>query len=213
MVLDSTQLLAQESKGKLGADAERYLSNTVAGALKTESILKELLRYWEVSERNGESLSPVDCNRLLSQALLNLQPEIHQSGAMVTSDPLPTVVADEVMVLEVFQSLIGNSVKYRSEEAPKIHVSAVRTGERWQFSVRDNGIGIHQADAARVFDMGRRLDGNEVPGTGLGLALCRKVVERHGGRIWVDSEVGRGAVFKFTIPIYLDTALPGFSTV
>ena len=136
-----------------------------------EAILKELLRYWEVTERSGESLSPVDCNYLLSQALLNLQPEIQQSGAIVTSDPLPTVVADEVMVLQVFQHLIGNSVKYRGEAAPKIHVSAVRTGERWLFSVRDNGIGIDQADAARVFDMFRR--------------LARKWSSRH--RLWTRS--------------------------
>jgi signal transduction histidine kinase len=116
------------------------------------------------------------------------------------------------MLLQVFQNLIGNSVKYRSKEVPKIHISAMRTGERWQFSVRDNGIGIDHADAARVFDMLRRLDGNGVPGPGIGLALCRKVVERHGGRIWVNSELGQGAAFRFTIPIYLDTALPGFST-
>ncbi|MGA2881641.1 MAG: ATP-binding protein [Bryobacteraceae bacterium] len=212
MVLDSTELLAQESKGKLGADADKYLSYSVAGALKMEAILKGLVRYWEVTERSGESLSPVDCNHLLSQALLNLQPEIRQSRAIVTSDPLPTVAADEVMVLQVFQNLIGNSIKYRGEAVPNIHVSAVRAGERWQFSVRDNGIGIDRADAARVFDMFGRLDGNGVPGSGIGLALCRKVVERHGGRIWVESEVGRGAAFKFTIPIYLDTALPGFST-
>jgi light-regulated signal transduction histidine kinase (bacteriophytochrome) len=211
-VLDSTELLAQESKGNLGSDADKYLSRSVAGAMKMEAILKGLVRYWEVSERSGESLSPVDCNHLLSQALRNLQSEIRKSRAIVTSDPLPTVVADEVMLLQVFQNLIGNSVKYRSKGVPKIHISAIRTGERWQFSVRDNGIGIAQADAARVFDMFRRLDGNGIPGPGIGLALCRKVVERHGGRIWVNSEVGRGAAFRFTIPIYLDTALPGFST-
>ena len=135
-----------------------------------------------------------------------------QSRAIVTSDPLPTVVADEIMVEQVFRNLIGNSVKYRGKAAPKIHISAVRAGERWLFSVRDNGIGIARADAERVFDVFGRLDGDGIPGTGLGLALCRKVVERHGGRIWVESETGKGASFRFTIPIYLDTALPGFST-
>ena len=212
MVVDFTRLLAQETKGKLGAEAEKHLSSSVTGALKVEAILKELLRYWEVTERGGESLSPVDCNRVLSQAVLNLQPEIRQSRAIVTSDLLPTVVADEVMLLQVFQNLIGNSVKYRGKAAPEIHVSAVRAGERWQFSVRDNGIGIDQADAARVFDMFSRLDGDRVPGAGFGLALCRKVVERHGGRIWVESGVEQGASLRFTIPIYLDSALPGFST-
>jgi signal transduction histidine kinase len=212
MVLDVTRLLAQESQGKLGADADKYLAHATAGALRMDAILKQLLRYWEVTERSGESLSPVDCNLLLSQALLNLEPEIRESRAIVTSDPLPTVVADEVMVLQVFRNLVGNSIKYRGDAAPEIHLSAVRAGDRWQFSVRDNGIGIHPADAARIFDMFRRVDGHGVPGTGLGLALCRKVVERHGGRIWVDSEVGRGAAFRFTIPIFLDTVLPGFST-
>jgi hypothetical protein len=175
-----------------------------------EAIQKQLLRYWEVTERSGESLSPVDCNRVLSQALLNLQPEIRKSGAVVTSDTLPTVVADEIMMLQVLENLVDNSIKYTGEAVPKVHVSAVRAGERWQFSVRDNGIGIHPADAKRVFDMFRRFDGKGVPGTGLGLALCKKAIERHGGRIWVESEVGQGAAFRFTIPIYLDTALPGF---
>jgi signal transduction histidine kinase len=208
MVLDFTQLLAQESEGQLGMDADKYLASCVAAALNMEAILKEMLRYWEVTERSGNSLSPIDCNRLLSQALVNLQSEIRKSGAIVTSDPLPALVADEVMLLQVLKNLLGNSIKYRGAAMPTIHVSAVRVGERWQFTVRDNGIGIHPADATRVFDMFRRLDGNGVPSTSFGLALCRKVVERHGGRIWVESEVGRGAAFRFTIPIYLDTALP-----
>ena len=204
MVLNSTQVLAQESEGKLGEDANKYLSRTVAAASRMEAILKGLVRYWEVTERTGETLSPVDCNHLLAQALENLQPEIRQSRAIVTSDPLPTVVADEVMLLQVFQNLIGNSVKYRGEAEPKIHISAVRAGERWQFSVRDNGIGIDRADAERVFDVFRRLDGNGVPGTSMGLALCRKVVERHGGRIWVESEAGSGC----SVQIH-DSHLPG----
>jgi signal transduction histidine kinase len=125
---------------------------------------------------------------------------------------MPTVVADEVMLVQVFQNLIGNAIRYSGKEIPKIHISAVRAGERWLFSVRDNGIGVAREDAERVFDMFERPDGREVRGTGVGLALCRKVVERHGGRIWVESEAGNGAAFRFTIPIYLDSALPGFST-
>ena len=212
MVLDFTELLAQDSRGKLGVDGDKYLSSSVEGALRMEAILKALVRYWEVTERSGERLEPVDCNHLLSKALQILEPEIRQSGAIVTFDPLPTMVADQVMLLHLFKNLIRNSIKHRGEAAPMIHISAVRTGERWQFSVRDNGIGIHPADAARVFDTFRSLDGNRGPATGFGLALCKKVVERHGGRIWVESEVGRGAAFRFTIPIYLDAALPGFST-
>jgi light-regulated signal transduction histidine kinase (bacteriophytochrome) len=113
---------------------------------------------------------------------------------------LPTVAGEEILLLQLFQNLISNSIKYRGKEAPRIHVSAEMTAEGWLFSVRDNGIGIGQPDAARVFGMFKRLHGAEIPGTGIGLALCKKVVERQGGRIWVESEAGLGATFKFTIP-------------
>jgi chemotaxis family two-component system sensor kinase Cph1 len=137
---------------------------------------------------------------VLSQALLSLQTIIQQSGAAVTSDPLPTAVANEAMLMHLFQNLIRNSIKYKGEAAPAIHISALRTAEGWLFSVRDNGVGIDPAYAEFVFGMFKRLHGKEIPGTGIGLALCRKVVERHGGRIWVESETGHGATFKFTIP-------------
>ena len=205
-VLHSTQLLAQENEGKLGEVAAKYLSDSIASASRMETLLKGLVRYWEVTERSGESLSPVDCNRAFSQAILNLREQILESAAIVTSDVLPTVVADEVMLAQVFENLIGNSIRYRGEAPPAIHISAVRAGERWLFSVRDNGIGIDRADAERVFGMFSSLPGDGASGTGIGLALCRKVVERHGGRIWVESEAGRGAAFRFTLPIYLESA-------
>jgi signal transduction histidine kinase len=205
-VLDSTQLLALESEGTLGTDEGKYLSDSIVGALKMEAILKKLLHYWEVTEPSEERLLPVDCNHALLQALLNLDSEIQQSGAVVTSDSLPTVAFDEVMIVQLFQSLIGNSIRYRGDAAPTIHISTVRAGERWQFQVRDNGVGIDRADAERIFDMFRRLDGKRVPGAGIGLALCRKVVERRGGRMWVESEAGHGAAFRFTIPTSLDKA-------
>jgi len=201
MVVNFTQLLAKERQGKLGEDADQYISYSVEGALRIEALLKALFDYWEVTERGGRSLSPVDCNHALSQALLNLQTAIQQSGATVTSDPLPTVVAEDAMLVQVFQNLVSNSIKYRGESAPRIHIAAVRTAEGWLFSVRDNGIGIDPKNAEFVFAMFKRLHGKEIPGTGIGLALCKKVVERRGGRIWVESEVGRGAAFKFTIPI------------
>jgi light-regulated signal transduction histidine kinase (bacteriophytochrome) len=163
-----------------------------------ETLVKGLLRYWEITERAGESLSPVDCNRALSKARQELAEPIRQRGAVVTADPLPTVVADEVGLVEVFRNLIENSIRYCGDAViPRIHISAVRSGERWLFSVRDNGIGINRADSEKVFGMFSSSHG-------IGLALCRKVVERHGGRIWVESEAGQGAAFRFTLPIYLD---------
>ena len=200
MVVTFSQLLAQEYEGKLGEDADKYIGYSVEGALRIEALVKGLLNYLEIAERDNIRSAPIDCNHVLSQTLLCIQAGIQQSGATVTAEPLPTVVANEAMLTQIFQNLIGNSIKYRGEAAPRIHISAARTAEGWLFSVKDNGIGIDPADAELVFGMFKRLHGKEIPGTGIGLALCRKVVESHGGRIWVESETGRGATFKFTLP-------------
>jgi PAS domain S-box-containing protein len=200
MVVNFSQLLAEEYAGKLGEHADKYVAYSVEGALRIEALQQGLLNYLEATERDSHRLSPVDCNHVLSQALLSLHTVIQQSGAAVTSDPLPTAVANEAMLMHLFQNLIGNSIKYKGEAAPTIQISASSTAEGWLFSVRDNGVGIDPADAEFVFGMFKRLHGKEIPGTGIGLALCRKVVERHGGRIWVESEAGHGATFKFTIP-------------
>jgi two-component system CheB/CheR fusion protein len=200
MVVNYSELLGREYAGKLGQEADQFISYSVEGALRIEALLKGLLAYWEVAEREPGSLAPADCGAVLAKVLLNLQAAIVESGAMVTSDPLPTVAAKEVMLIQLFQNLISNSIKYRGEEAPRIHVSAERGAEGWLFSVRDNGIGIDPQYADRVFGMFKRLHGSEVPGTGIGLAICKRVVERQGGRIWVESEAGQGATFKFTIP-------------
>ena len=200
MVVNFTELLGEEYAGKLGKDADRYISYSRQGALRIEALLRGLLAYWEVTERQHEAVVPIDCDAVLAKALFNLQAAIAESGALVTSDPLPTVVAEEVLLMQLFQNIISNSIKYRSHEAPKIHVSAERDGEGWLFAVSDNGIGIDPEDVDRVFGMFKRLHGSEIPGTGIGLAICKKVVERQGGRIWVESEPGHGASFKFTIP-------------
>jgi chemotaxis family two-component system sensor kinase Cph1 len=200
MVVNFTQLLAEEHKGKLGEEADQYVAYAVEGALRIQALLKDMLIYWTVTDQDESLHAVLDCNDVLSRALVNLGAAIQQSHAKVTSDRLPTVAAKEVVVMQLFQNLIGNSIKYRSERAPKIHVSAAKTAEGWQFSVKDNGIGIDPAHAGRVFGMFKRLHGREIPGTGIGLALCKKLVERHGGRIWVESEAGGGATFKFTIP-------------
>jgi light-regulated signal transduction histidine kinase (bacteriophytochrome) len=195
-----TELLAREHTGRLGKEADQFISYSVQGAVRIEALLRDLLAYWEINGKEHEGFTAVDCGSVLAKALLNLQAAISESGAIVTSDPLPTVVAEEVMLTRLFQNLISNSIKYRSMDTPRIHVSAERDAKGWLFSVRDNGIGIDPKDALRVFGMFKRLHGSEIPGTGIGLALCKKIVERKGGRIWVESETGRGATFKFTIP-------------
>jgi two-component system CheB/CheR fusion protein len=201
MVVNFTELLGRQYAGQLGEEADQFISYSVEGALRIEALLKALLAYWEVNGREHDDLSAsVDCGAVLAKALLNLEAAIAESGATVTSDPLPVVMAEEVIMTQLFQNLISNSIKYKGEEAPKIHVSAERSAGGWLFAVRDNGMGIDPHDAERVFGMFRRLHGNEIPGTGIGLALCKKIVERKGGRIWVESEPGAGATFKFTIP-------------
>jgi two-component system CheB/CheR fusion protein len=200
MVVNFTELLAQEYDGKLGKDADKFISYSVQGALRIEALLKALLAYWEVSEQERGRTSSLDSGDVLAQALFNLQAAIAESGAVITSDPLPTVVAEELPLMQLLQNLLSNSIKYRGKDTPRIHVSAERDGEAWRFAVRDNGIGISPQDADRVFGMFKRLHGSEIPGTGIGLAICKKVVERQGGRIWLESEPGHGATFKFTIP-------------
>jgi two-component system CheB/CheR fusion protein len=199
MVVNFTQLLAREHQGKLGEQSDKFIGYSVEGALRIEALLKALLTYWETTEQRQDSLGPVDCNDVLVKTLTNLEAIIAESGAIVTSEPLPTVVADQVMLRQVFQNLIANSIKYRREETPRIHITAQTDAQGWLISVRDNGIGIDPKDAERVFGMFKRLHGPEIPGAGLGLALCKKVVEQLGGRIWVESETGQGATFKFTI--------------
>jgi signal transduction histidine kinase len=190
--------------------AENLGSRSIAGALRIQATLQGLLRYWEVTERSGENLMPVDCGEVLLRTLSSLRTAIQRRGAVVTFDSLPTLVADEVMLASVFQELVDNAIRHGGEAIPRIHVSAAGGGGRWLFSVRDNGVGIAPANARRVFDMFNHAGSEGIAGTGIGLALCKKVIERHGGRIWVESEEGLGAAFRFTIPNYLSSALPGF---
>jgi two-component system, chemotaxis family, CheB/CheR fusion protein len=199
MVVNFTELLRREYAGKLGEEGDKMIFYAVEGALRIEALLKALLAYWEVTGEEHVSVA-LDSSAVFAKVLLNLQAAIAESGAIVTFDPLPIVVAEEAMLLQVFQNLISNSIKYRSEEIPRIHVSAQTSADGWVFAVRDNGIGIDPQDSDRVFGMFKRLHGGEIPGSGIGLALCRKIVARKGGRIWVESETGRGATFKFTIP-------------
>ena len=143
-----------------------------------------------------------DCNRVLDDTLKNLQAAIEESHARVTHDPLPVIMADQVQMGQLFQNLIGNAMKYRDSKPPEIYLGCKQEGNHWLFWVRDNGIGIDPQYAERIFIIFQRLHGRtEYRGTGIGLAICKKIVEHHGGKIWVESELGKGATFYFTIPV------------
>jgi PAS domain S-box-containing protein len=200
MISSYVRLLQRRYLGKLDQDADDFIGYAVDGAKRMRRLIDDLLQYSRVGT-HGKPLEPVQCEVLLNQALANLKMSIEDSHGRVTYDPLPTLIADSTQLMQLFQNLIENALKFRSDAAPLIHVSARRDGGHWHFSVRDNGIGIDPQYADRVFVIFQRLHGrDEYPGTGLGLAICKKIVERHGGRIWVEPESGAGATFCFTIP-------------
>lgn len=198
-VASFTQLLAQRYRGKLGADAEDFIGYAVEGARRMQVLVNDLLAYSRVGTRGGE-LAPTRSEATLEAALANLKQSVEEAGATVSHDPLPTVLADETQLCQVFQNLVGNALKFRSSEPPRVHISAQPADGQWRFSVRDNGIGIDPQHAERIFVIFQRLHAaSKYPGTGLGLAISKRIVERHGGRIWVESELGKGATFYFTM--------------
>jgi light-regulated signal transduction histidine kinase (bacteriophytochrome) len=200
MVSSYTQLLARRYREKLDDDAREFIGYAVDGVNRMQSLIADLLSFSRVGSRGG-AFEPVELERVLERTLSNLETAIEESGATVTADPLPTVTADPVQLGQLFQNLIGNAVKFRGEAAPAVHVSAERRGGEWRFAVRDNGIGIEPEYVERIFVIFQRLHGRaEYAGTGIGLAICKKIVERHGGRIWVESEPGQGSTFFFTLP-------------
>jgi light-regulated signal transduction histidine kinase (bacteriophytochrome) len=202
MVVSYTQLLAREYKGKLDGQADQFIAYAVEGALRMEMLLKDLREYWSVNEHWRERPIPVDSNRVCAEILQILNAAIQESGARVTHDPLPTVIAEEVPLRLLFQNLIGNAIKYRRPDEPaRIHIQARRTHGLWRFSVADNGIGIEAQHLETIFAPFKRLHGlDEYPGSGIGLAICKTVVERSGGQIWVESTYGQGSTFYYTLP-------------
>ncbi|HXJ43958.1 MAG TPA: ATP-binding protein, partial [Bryobacteraceae bacterium] len=162
-------------------------------------LVLDLLGYSQVA-RVDMVLKPVNVEAALSTVMLNLQLAIESSRTQITFDALPVVHADETQLLRLLQNLIGNAIKYRRADPPLIHLSAREAGPEWVISVRDNGVGINMKYADHIFTVFKRLHGREYPGTGIGLAICKRIVERHGGRIWVESEVGQGSTFCFTLP-------------
>ncbi len=201
MVASYTQLLARRYKGKLDADADEFIGYAVDGATRMQRLINDLLAYSRVTSQ-GKDFEEVDCDLLLEGVLSTLRLAIEENHAVVTHGTLPKVTADPGQLGPLFQNLVINAIKFHGAEPPKVHVSAERRDHEWVFSVRDNGIGVDPQYADRIFVIFQRLHNREeYPGTGIGLALCKKIVERHGGRIWVESEPGRGATFSFTLPI------------
>jgi len=200
MVASYVQLLARRYKGKLDQDADDFIGFAVDGAARMQRLIEDLLTFSRVGTR-GKAFAPVDSAVVLKEALANLELVISESHAVVDYDRLPTVSADEVQLMQLFQNLIDNAIKFRGEAPPHLHISAVEEGKEWVFSVRDNGIGIDPRYFDRIFIVFQRLHaGNKYRGTGIGLAVCKKIVERHGGRIWVESKPGQGSAFFFTLP-------------
>jgi light-regulated signal transduction histidine kinase (bacteriophytochrome) len=223
MVSSFMQLLARRYQGQLDATAHEYIAFAIDGANRMKTLINDLLVYSRVGTK-GKPLKPTDCAMVLEQVLASLQLAIQENEATVTYGSLPTVLADETQLGQLFQNLLGNALKFRSAAPPRIHISARLTSDfllpginsvierppasrldlpskAWLFSVQDNGIGLEPQFAERIFIIFQRLTTkSEYPGTGIGLAICKKIVERHGGRIWVESEPGQGATFYFILP-------------
>ncbi|MCX9009723.1 MAG: ATP-binding protein [Candidatus Methanoperedens sp.] len=200
MISIFTQLLERRYKGRLDKDADEFITYIVDGAKHMQQMIEDLLAYSRIGTR-GKPFEPTDFKAVLEQAVANLKPAIEENKAQVTHDPLPTAMADASQMVELFQHLINNAIKFRKEEPPRIHVSAKREGEDWVFSVQDNGTGISPEFMKRLFKIFQREHAARYPGTGVGLAICRRIVERQGGRIWAESVQGAGTTFYFTIPV------------
>lgn len=201
MVASYTQLLSRRYKGKLDDDADEFINFAVDGATRMQSLINDLLKLSRVGTR-GKPFVDTDLGKVLDGAVSNLEMAIRDTGAVLMRDPMPRVMGDETQLIQLFQNLIGNALKFmRPEVKPAIHVGARRIGKAWELFVRDNGIGISPEYFDRIFIIFQRLHSKaEYPGTGIGLSLCKKIVERHGGRIWVESRPGEGTTFLFTIP-------------
>ncbi len=200
MISSYLSLLDRRYGEELDETAREFIAYAVDGAQRLHEMIKAILDYSRIGAQ-GEAVTPTDCDALLTQILTRLQLVIQESGAVVTRDPLPVIMADEAQLAQVLQNLIANALKFRGAQSPRVHISARRHGDKWLLSVRDNGIGIDPQSSERIFLMFQRLHTQaEYPGSGIGLALCRRIVERHGGRIWVESQPGEGSTFYFTLP-------------
>jgi signal transduction histidine kinase len=200
MVSSYTELLGRRYSDKVDDKGRKFIGFAVDGAVRMQRLINDLLQFSRVSTQ-GKAMQPVDVNRVLGAVRANLSIAIKEASALVTNDELPTVVADETQMIQLLQNLIGNAIKFRGGERPQVHVSVQPGAAECVFAVRDNGIGIAPAYFERIFVIFQRLHARgEYPGTGIGLAVCRRIVERHGGRIWVESAPGQGSTFYFALP-------------
>jgi len=199
MVGSYVQLLSRRYKGELDSDADEFIEYAVDGARRMQNMINDLLTYSRVETR-GSPFERTDCEGVIKNVIIDISLLIEENDASITHDHMPTVLADEVQLIQLFNNLIGNAIKYRRDEQPKIHISVENSSDEWIFSVQDNGIGIDQTHKDNIFKVFGRMDKKQ-SGTGIGLAVCMKIVQRHGGRMWVESELNKGSVFYFTIPI------------
>lgn len=200
MVSSYTQLLAKDYGGQLSPEADRYIEFAVDGVKRMQELINDLLAYSRVGTQ-GREFQTVDAEAVLARVTANLEATILESDAVVTHDPLPKVTADALQLTQLLQNLISNGLKFRGEDPPRVHVSVERREREWVFSIQDNGIGIAPRHLERIFLIFQRLHSRrKYPGTGIGLAICKKIVERHGGNIWVEAEPGKGSTFFFSLP-------------
>ncbi len=200
MVASYTQLLSERYRGRLDADADKFIGYACEGAVRMKSLIQDLLTFSKVG-RDDVTCSRIACDEAINEALLNLRPAIEESGAVITCGTLPDVWADRWQLARVFQNLIGNAIKFRGKESPAISVQAEKSGALCTFSVCDNGIGVAPEYAEKVFVVFHRLHARtEYAGNGIGLAICRKIIEHYGGKIWLETPAGSGSVFKFILP-------------
>ena len=204
MVSSFTQLLERKYKDSLDAEGLEYINFAVDGAQRMQLLINDLLAYSRVHTK-GEKFEDVQLDKVFDDVLFNMEIPIEENNAIITTESLPVISADYSQMVQVFQNLISNAIKYRSQETPQIHVSSQKQDYHWQFSVKDNGIGINPDYYEQVFQIFRRLHTrDEYEGTGIGLAITKRIIERHDGNIWLESKPGEGSIFYFTIPDLLD---------
>jgi PAS domain S-box-containing protein len=194
-------LLEKRYGDRMDAEADEYIDYILGGTKRLQELIDALLAYSQVGTK-GKAFEPTDCEEILERVTSNLTLAIEESGAVITHDPLPILKGDKVQLEQLLQNLISNAIKFCGKDRPEVHIGLQRKNTEWEFSIKDNGIGIEPQFADRIFTIFQRLHTQEeYPGTGLGLAICKRILERHGGQIWVESELGKGSTFYFTIPV------------